>query len=410
MTTANAISYWALLRQRPFAWLFVAQTVSLVGSGMTTVALGLLAYELAGGQAAAVLGAALTLRIVAYVVFSPIAGVIADRIHRKWLLLAMDAIRFAIIAVMPWVDAVWQVYLLIFLLNVASAFHTPVYQSVIPDIVSDDSSYLRALSLSRVAYDMQNLASPALAALLVAGVGFRPVFLFDAATFAVSFLIVLFVAIPPPRARKIAGTLRDLPRQSLYGIKILLTTPSTRFLLLLNFAVALGGAVAIVDTVVYLKDVLHLPDTALGAVLAALGVGSVVGAYFIPRWVARFGSRRVMLVGGILLGISLLPGVLRPALGLLTALWFLNGAGQAMIGTIGGTFLKEVSEREDRARIYAAHFSLSHAAWLLAYPLAGGLGAQIGVPWTMTTMGAAVFIVVSISDWSWKAHARTASH
>lgn len=410
MTAASAISYWALLRQRQFAWLFVAQTVSLVGSGITTVALGLLAYELAGGQAAAVLGAALTLRIVAYVVFAPIAGVIADRIHRKRLLLAMDAVRFAVIAVMPWVDAVWQVYLLIFLLNVASAFHTPVYQSVIPDIVPDDPSYLRALSLSRLAYDMQNLASPALAALLVAALGFRPVFFFDAATFAVSFLIVLFVAIPSPRARKTASALRDLPRQSLYGIKILLTTPSTRFLLLLNFAVALGGAVAIVDTVVYLKDVLHLPDSALGAVLATLGAGSVIGAYFIPRWVTRFGSRRVMLVGGLLLGISLLPGFLRPALGLLMALWFLNGAGQAMIGVIGGTFLKEASGNDDRARIYAAHFSLSHAAWLLAYPLAGGLGTQLGVPWTMTTMGVAVFIVVWISALSWRAPERAAIH
>lgn len=70
MTAANAVSYRSSLRQRRFAWLFAAQTVSLAGSGMTAVALGLLAYDLAGGQATAVLGAALTLRIVAYVVFA----------------------------------------------------------------------------------------------------------------------------------------------------------------------------------------------------------------------------------------------------------------------------------------------------------------------------------------------------
>lgn len=395
-------SYRGVLANHRFAALFSAQTISLVGSGMTTVALGILAYDLAGGNAAAVLGTALTLRIIAYVLFSPIAGVIADRIDRKRLLLGMDALRFGIIALMPWVTAVWQVYLLIFLLNLASAFHTPTYQSVIPDVVPGDRVYLNALSLSRVAYDLQNLASPALAAAMVAWLGYRMVFYVDAASFALSFLIVLFISIPSASRAKVPKAWRDLPRDTLYGARILLRNSATRFLLFLNLAVALAGAAAIVDTVVYLKDVLHQPASMLGIALAAIGVGSLLTSYLIPALTQKFGRRQIMLGGGLLLVLALLPGALKPALPFFMLLWFINGAGQALISVPGGVFLKEISSSEDRARIYAAYFSLSHAAWLIGYPLAGWLGTGIGIPWTLTVLGICTSLIVSAAMLVWK--------
>lgn len=395
-------SYQGLLENRRFAALFGAQTISLVGSGMTTVALGILAYDLAGGNAAAVLGTALTLRIIAFVLFSPVAGVIADRIDRKRLLLSMDALRFGIIGLMPWVSSVWQVYLLIFLLNLASAFHTPIYQSIIPDVVPGDRDYLKALSLSRVAYDLQNLASPALAAALVAWLGYRMVFYVDAASFALSFAIVFFISIPYACRARIPQAWRDLPWDTLYGARILLGNPATRFLLFLNLAVALAGAAAIVDTVVYLKDVLHQPVSMLGIALAAVGVGSLLASYLTPALVQKFGARKLMLGGGLLLVLALLPGALQPALLLFILLWFINGAGQALISVPGGSFLKKISSSEDRARIYAAYFSLSHVAWLIGYPLAGWLGTGIGIPWTLTILGLCTAITLMIAMQAWK--------
>jgi len=76
------------LRDPRFARLYAAQTVSQVGDALTWVALALLAYELAGADAAVVLGVALTLRVSAYVLLSPWAGVLADRMERRTVLVA----------------------------------------------------------------------------------------------------------------------------------------------------------------------------------------------------------------------------------------------------------------------------------------------------------------------------------
>src|SRR6266436_4725437 len=91
-----------LWRNRDFRLLFSAQIISLLGSGVTTVGLALFAYQLTGGvSATAVIGNALTLRILAFLLFSQPAGVMADRVSKKRILIAADVIRFALLALFP---------------------------------------------------------------------------------------------------------------------------------------------------------------------------------------------------------------------------------------------------------------------------------------------------------------------
>ena len=100
---------------RNFRLLFSAQIISLLGSGVTTVGLALFAYQLTGGASAtAVIGNALTLRILAFLLFSQPAGVIADRVSKKRILIVADVIRFALLALFPFITAVWQIYALMF--------------------------------------------------------------------------------------------------------------------------------------------------------------------------------------------------------------------------------------------------------------------------------------------------------
>src|SRR5215208_4773636 len=163
----------SLWRNRNFRLLFGAQLISLLGSGVTTVGLALFAYELAGGASAtAVVGNALMLRILAFLLFSQPAGVIADRASRKKILIAADVLRFALLALFTFVTTVWQVYALIFAINAVTAFFTPTFEASIPEVVGDEQ-YVKALSLSRVAVDVEAVASPALAGLLVAALGVR---------------------------------------------------------------------------------------------------------------------------------------------------------------------------------------------------------------------------------------------
>ena len=85
------------------------------------MALGLLAWQLAGGNPGAVLGTALAIKIVAYVKLAPLAAAVAERQPRRAFLVPLDLIRLRRIACLPFVDQVWQVHVLIFLLQVASA-------------------------------------------------------------------------------------------------------------------------------------------------------------------------------------------------------------------------------------------------------------------------------------------------
>jgi len=156
----------SIWKNRDFRLLFSAQIISLLGSGVTTVGLALFAYQLTGGvSATAVIGNALTLRILAFLLFSQPAGVIADRVSKKRILIAADVIRFALLALFPFITSVWQIYVLIFAINAVTAFFTPTFESSIPEVVGGEQ-YVKALTLSRIATDVEAVAAPALAGLL----------------------------------------------------------------------------------------------------------------------------------------------------------------------------------------------------------------------------------------------------
>src|SRR5215213_4596426 len=126
----ESITLTPLWRNRNFRLLFGAQLISLAGSGVTTVGLALFAYQLTGGPSAtAVIGNALMLRILAFLLFSQPAGVIADRVNRKRVLIAADVIRCGLLALFPFITQVWQIYALILAINAVTAFFTPTLES-----------------------------------------------------------------------------------------------------------------------------------------------------------------------------------------------------------------------------------------------------------------------------------------
>ncbi|SOD98911.1 MFS transporter [Caenispirillum bisanense] len=365
------------LRDPAYRRLFLAQVTSLVGTGLTTVALALLAHDMAGGDAGAVLGSVLALKMVAYVVVAPAVGGIAHLLPRKSLLVALDLIRAAIVACLPLVSELWQVYALIVVLNVAAAGFTPTFQATIPDLLPDEARYTRALSLSRLAYDLEALASPALAAAALAVMTYDGLFLADAATFVVSALLVAATAIPAARpAERTRGVLANLG----FGLRGYLKTPRLRGLLALNLAAAAGGAMVIVNTVVYTRDRLGLDDTATAWAMAAAGGGSMVAAILLPRVLSAARDRAVMLGAAALLLTALVIGAVRlPAFPGLIVLWIFVGLAGSAIQTPGGRLLRQSCRPGDRPAFFAAQFALSHACWLVAYPTAGLVGAWAGL-------------------------------
>ncbi|MEV1132407.1 MFS transporter [Agromyces sp. NPDC049794] len=235
-----------VFRNPSYAKLFAAQVVALLGTGLLTVALGLLAFDIAGGDAGLVLGTALTIKMLAYVGVAPIIAAITSHIPRKLLLISADVLRAGVAISLPFVTEAWQIYLLIFVLQAASATFTPAFQAVIPEVLPDERQYTRALSLSRLAYDLESLVSPILAAALLTVISYHNLFVGTFVGFVGSAILVLATAFPKMAAADPAPFFDRLTR----GARVFLRTPELRSLLAMNLVVAASTAMVIVNTVV----------------------------------------------------------------------------------------------------------------------------------------------------------------
>ncbi|MFJ6987713.1 MULTISPECIES: MFS transporter [unclassified Streptomyces] len=381
-----------VLRHRVYRRLLTAQVVALTGTGLATVALALLAYDLAGADAGSVLGTALALKMVAYLVIAPFAGALPARVPRRVLLVVADLTRAAVALLLPFVDQVWQVYVLVVLLQSASAVFTPVFQAVLPDVLPDERDYTRALSLSRLAYDLESLLSPALAAALLTVLAPARLFTGTALGFLASAALVLATPLPRPADPTDRGG--TLARTGA-GLRLFRADPRLRALLALNLAVAAAGALVTVDTVVYVREFLGLPAGALPLALGAYGAGSMAVALALPRVLERSDDRTVMLRGGLLtvalfgaLGVLTGAGGAGPwALPGLLAVWAGFGAACALVLTPAGRLVRRAAPARDRTAVFAAQFSLSHGCWLLTYPLAGWTASTGGLGRTAAVLG-----------------------
>lgn len=387
----------AILTNRTYRHLFLAQVIALVGTGLLTVALGLLAYELAGANAGAVLGTALAIKMIAYVTIAPIASAVTERVPRRAMLVVLDLIRAGVAVLLPFVSEVWQVYVLIFLLQSASAAFTPTFQATIPDILPDEKEYTRALSLSRLAYDLESVVSPMLAAVLLTVISFHSLFAGTVIGFLASAALVVSVVLPSPKPSKPRGIYDRTTR----GIRIYLATPRLRGLLAVNLAVASAGALVIVNTVVYVQVTFGLDQQALAIALACFGGGSMIAALVLPRLLESIPDRVAMICGAAVLAVGTLAAAALPSYEWLLALWFVLGLGYSMAQTPSGRLLRRSAHAEDRPAVFAAQFALSHACWLIAYPLAGWAGASIGLPTTavILAMLAVAAIVIALAVW-----------
>ena len=366
----------AILGNRTYRHLFFAQVIALLGTGLATVALGLLAFDLAGANAGAVLGTALAIKMVAYIGVAPIAAAFAERLPRRAMLVTLDLVRAAVALMLPFVTEIWQVYTLIFVLQSASAGFTPTFQATIPDVLPKEADYTKALSLSRLAYDLESLVSPALAAALLTIVSFHNLFLGTVVGFVASALLVVSAVLPKAKLPPHRGIYDRTTR----GMRIYLATPRLRGLLALNLAVASASAVVIVNTVVLVQGQLKLTQNATALALAAFGAGSMLVALCLPRLLDKLPERKVMLGGAVLLVVGLFTGPIASAkFATLLMLWFCLGMGYSLVQTPSGRLVRRSSRDEDRPALFAAQFALSHACWLVTYPMAGWLGATAGL-------------------------------
>ena len=364
------------LKNKVFAKLYLAQTISLVGDAFTWVGLALLAYQLGGERSPVILATALTLRVTAFIIFSPFAGVLADKVDRKKILYITHFIRMLIVCFLPFITAEWHIYVLVFFLNVFNAFFTPTYRAVIPQII-EGRYYREAVGLSTATYQLLGVLGPALAGVVAVWLGAREIFLVDAASFIIAAVLIL--AIPKNELQK---GVTAAARQShstwvdvIKGMRLLFSNKILQFALSIEFVSAIAGAMILVNTIGHIKNALHADYKYYGWVMAAFGIGAAVAA-FVSGSIDKSKTRAVSLISGaLLLGATICFAnyVVYPVL---LVLWLLAGLGQSLAEMPSETLIAENIEAADQGKVYGSHFAVSHVWWAITYPVAGFLGSR----------------------------------
>ncbi len=365
------------LRNKLFAKVYLAQTISLLGDAFTWVGLALLAYQFGKDQAAIILATALTLRVSAFILFSPFAGVLADIVDRKKILYSTHFIRMAIVACLPFVNEVWQIYVLVFLMNVFNAFFSPTYRSVIPQIV-DKKLYRQAIGLSAATYQLLGVLGPGLAGVLAIWLGAREIFLVDAATFIIAGILLLSLPKDFLKAlkrdeniKKHTITWQDVTK----GSKLLFGNKDIRFALFIELVSAMAGAFILVNTITLVKGGLNLTDRDYGLIMAAFGIGATIAA-FVSGAVDKTKSRRTSLIlGALTLGFAI-SAANYLNFSLLFVFWIIAGLGQSLAEIPSETLIGENIPEEEQGKVYGSHFAFSHLWWAISYPIAGFNGTN----------------------------------
>lgn len=362
--------------------LFAAQVLALLGTGVATVALALLSYELAGADAGALFGTALAIKAGAHVVVAPLATGVTARLPRRLVLVCSDLLRAVVALAMPFVSSVAEVLALIVLFQVASAVFTPLFQATIPELLPDEGEYAAALARARLAYELEGMVSPVVAAALLLVVEGPALFFCTALAFLASAWLILRVRLPGHAGGEAIAPAERISR----GITIMLTTPRLRGLMLLAFGTGLGAAMVLVNTVVLVDERLGARDQATAIGLATNGLGAVIGTLAMTRLRLVFTDRQMMLGGAGLVAAALALGAATSRALPLLPLWWAIGLGGALAQAPYGVLIRRSAEPADKPSVYAAYLALNQLVMLLAYPLAGQLGAAAGMALTFAAL------------------------
>lgn len=371
----NLLEPFKALQNKIFAKLYLAQTVSLLGDAFSWVGLALLAYQIDKERSPVILATALTLRVTAFIIFSPFAGVLADKVDRKKILYVTHFIRMVIISCLPFINAEWQIYGLVFLLNVFNAFFTPTYRAVIPQII--EGRYFReAVGLSTATFQLLGVLGPALAGVVAVWLGARQIFFLDAASFIIAAFLILSI---PGQALQKGVSLEAQQSQNTWGdvikgIRLLFGNKVLRFALSIEFVSAIAGAMILVNSISHIKNGLLLDDKYYGWVMAVFGIGAAIAAFLLGSLDKSKTRSASLISGALLLGLSICFAnyVSYPVL---IIFWLLAGLGQSLAEMPSETLIAENIASQDQGKVYGSHFAFSHLWWAIAYPLAGFLGA-----------------------------------
>lgn len=382
-----------LWRHGDFLKLWAGQTVSVVGTQVTVLALPTIAILLLHATAAQV-GLLASLERLAFPVLALFAGVWIDRVRRRPLMIAADGLRAAALLSIPLVAAVGtltllQLYAVAAILGVGTVIFDIAYLAYVPSLAGRND-LLEANTKLEVSHSGSYLAGPALAGGLIQLVGAAQAILVDALSFLVSVGTIAWIRRPEPSPR-----VEGHPRLSVLadireGIRLVFGNPILRSMAVMLTVGAVGFHLAEPAFYLFAYRNLGLSPGSLGLVFAAGGVGAVIGSVILGTVVRRLGlgTTLAITISGVGAGFLLWPlALVGPPLVILLAAEFLVGLCDSIYNISQVSLRQSVTPDHLQGRMTATLRTMFWGAWPLANLAGGILAGAVGAPITIVIGG-----------------------
>ena len=397
MTEAGLTSKLGALAHRNFRLFFFGQGVSLIGTWMQSVALGWLVLEITNSPFAVGLNQAL--RSLGVLVFALYAGVVVDRVDKRRLIVwtqVLQMLEALALALLVWTRTIapWHVMVLAVGFGIVNAFDIPARQAFLVDLVGRDD-LMSAIALNSSMFNAARIVGPAVAGVLIGAAGVAMCFFLNGVSYIAVIASLLAMRLPPFAPRPATAAWEGFRA----GVRFIRSDARVLALVVLVAVFSVFGFPFLVLMPVVARDVLHTNARGYGVLMAAVGVGAMLGALALATRGRRVRQGPALLEGGAAFGVLLV--LFATARTFATALLLLALAGCAMIVTtaLANTMLQTIVPDELRGRVMAFYaFVFVGMAPLGAFQ-AGLLAEHTTAPFAIAVGGAGCVIAILLTAW-----------
>ncbi|MBZ5553260.1 MAG: MFS transporter [Acidobacteriia bacterium] len=386
---AEAVTFRQVLKNKQFFVLWMAQYISNFGDWLAVLALfSLVAFRLHGSPYQ--VGGIFLAYGIPWALLGPVAGVFVDRWNLKWTMISSDLIRAVLALMLVFAHDLSLLYLLFFGLSAVSCFFMPAQTSAIPVLVSKDE-LLVANAANTQSIHFNKIISPAVAGFLVAWAGEKVCFYLDALSFVISAALLsrlLLTRVPKDSVRGVRALLGEMRE----GFRFIWNQPSVRFVTGAMAVTLLAAGAFDALIAVYVRDILHSESQVFGALVALVGLGTIVGALLIGRFAQKW-SRAMMVSFGIMgcgVGIFLLAVSATAPVALVSSLALGFAVSAVMIPS--QTLVQEETPQAMLGRVSSTGISLMTVFQIVGVSISGKVANWTGVRALYDLI--AVFLVV----------------
>ena len=362
--------------------LWIGQGTSFVGDAVSMVALVVLVFQVTGSASA--VGGALVARLLPTIA-SPLAGVLADRVDRRVVLVASDLARAVLVLGLVFARDLVTIYVLVFLMGLARTLFNPAIRAAFPSVVGG-GDLTRANALISGTFSIAETAGPALGGLLVAAVGVNVAFILDSVTYLVSAVLLSFIRLPrPQREDEDAGFGQDLKAGFAYlaGARVPLAIVVGAFLTILTINITVPAEVFLA------KETFGAGNVGFGLLVGIFGGGMVLGSALMAALGDRVRLLPLYFIGVFISALALVGTGLSPtfvfALGALMAAGFANGMENVTTDTI----LQKRVPDAFLGRVFSVRYLGFSVGEVFAFGIGGAIVDASGARITYLLAGAA---------------------